>query len=188
VYDHLLHHRKLINMAKPNLKWTDGQLPDSDILKARMQAKYYGAGYIVLRPYLFHALQWPSSSTPNLDLLSWQQEYNPIAPNLPKHITDIDHLESTFSMGLPNRNVTMAEVVKDPQLAKTFLWCCKKCIENAMCSTEAFDGVAFTAWGKRPRVTNIHGTATAYVKTLISTVAGAIWFAVVLQSLTCPSM
>jgi hypothetical protein len=153
VYDYLLSHRQLIETTKPDYKWIDGERPSSDLLVARMQAKYYGAGYIILRPYLFHALQWVNFNVP-FDLAAWLREYNPDIPSAP---VGTDRLPNE----LPNRNVTMAEVQNDPQLAKTFLWCCMKCIEYAMYSTMAFDGVAPPVQGSRPRVTNIHGTATA---------------------------
>jgi hypothetical protein len=156
VYDYLMSHRDLITETKPNYKWTDGEKPSSDLLVARMQAKYYGAGYIILRPYLWNALQWANVHLP-FDMESWlHSEYNPGVPN---------PMAPVGSEGLPNelpsRNVTKEEVESNPLLAKTFLWCCKKCIEYAMHSTVAFDGVAPPAHGSRPRVTNIHGTATA---------------------------
>jgi hypothetical protein len=156
-YEHLLSLRKLIESFKPDYVWIDGDSPSSDLRVARMRAKYYEAGYIIMRPYLFHAVQCVDFSVP-FDLTTWLHEYNPaiLLPALPATIgTD----------GLPNklhdRNVTIADVQKDTPLARTFLWCCMKCIEYAMYSTVAFDGVAPPAQGSRLRVTNIDGTATA---------------------------
>ena len=38
------------------MSWSDDDLPSSDILAARLRAKFYGAHYIATRPYLDYAI------------------------------------------------------------------------------------------------------------------------------------
>lgn len=38
------------------LRWDDSEPPSTDINAARLRAKYYGARYIIHRPFIYHAL------------------------------------------------------------------------------------------------------------------------------------
>jgi hypothetical protein len=145
----LEQHRNLIN-NQAEYRWEDGDDPSTDLLTARMRAKYYGAAYIILRPYLYTALSWPEKEVRlKISVEEWLRNQESTPP------------EHNQIPALPDRTVTQAQVEQDERLTHMFLWCCKKCIDCAIQSTIAFDGVANPYEGLRPRVTNIHGTATA---------------------------
>jgi len=44
------------NVLPAQMKWDDNEPPAKDINAARMRGKYYGAAYIITRPFLYHAL------------------------------------------------------------------------------------------------------------------------------------
>jgi hypothetical protein len=58
---------------------------------------------------------------------------------------------------------TLPSSYSDQQKIDHIIWACKQCIDSAIKSTTAFDGLYPTAEqvSRRPRVTNIHGTAAA---------------------------
>jgi hypothetical protein len=145
----LVNHRSLIN-RQIQYRWVDGDKPSSELLTARMRGKYYGAAYIILRPYLYSAVCWEEErQNPHIAVAEWLRKQENTPP------------EQNQILRLPDMSVSLALVRRDPNLTHEFLWCCKMCIDCAMFSTEAFDGVANPFEGLRPRVTNIHGTATA---------------------------
>ena len=119
----------------PKLKWNDSDPPASDILNARLRAKYWGARYIINRPFLDYALH--------------------IMP----HIQDGRNVEEVAKDVHGNRR-DKAEIhlFKAIQLmTEEEIWeAVKRCIDAAMQSTVSFDGVP-----DRLIVTNIHGTAHA---------------------------
>lgn len=139
--------RELIN-KHTIYRWSDGDEKATDLLQARLRAKFYGAAYIILRPYISNAFTFHGEGgyyTP-ADLDHWlKNEYkaNEVPENLPKN------------------HVRAVEFKNSRAMALNYLWCCKKSIDSAMHSTVAFDGVADPNKRQRMRVTNIHGTATA---------------------------
>lgn len=122
----------------PALLWEDSDPPAEDINIARMRAKYYGGRYIVFRPVLYHYLEVyrPDTQTdPGVESQLWYY---------------IDQQGRSMPSG-PNGKSVCATLPEEKQAA------CKACIDSAMHSTRAFDGVK----GGRPVVTNIFGTAHA---------------------------
>ena len=117
------------------LKWEDTDLPPADILDARLRAKYWEARYICNRPFLDYALH--------------------IMP----HTKDGQSIESVAvdSQGNP-RDKAEIHVFKAIELMGEHEICeaSKRCVDAAMHSTVAFDGVPY-----RLIVTNIHDTAHA---------------------------
>lgn len=118
-----------------DLKWNDIDNPPSDILHARLRAKYWGARYIINRPFLDYALH--------------------IMP----HLRDGKEVEEVAKdvHGNP-RDKAEIHLFKAIQLMdEREIWrSVQRCIDAAMQSTIAFDGVP-----DRLVVTNIHGTAHA---------------------------
>ena len=163
VYETLGRNLELWRAGLPNiLRWNDGDPPSNDINTARMRAKYYGARYIIYRPLLYRALHTTipkasntvDSPTGPSDQESSKSQY--ISPptshsrtsstnrwssnmEVPGH----PHIEPWF--GIPYSKLS-------PKLKRA----CKICIESAILSTEAFDGIK-----GRLVVTNIFGTAHA---------------------------
>lgn len=117
------------------LRWDDGEAPPSDILHARLRGKYWGARYIINRPFLDYALH--------------------IMP----HIRDGKKVEDVAKdvHGNP-RDKADTHLFKAIQLMdEREIWSAvQRCIDAAMQSTIAFDGVP-----DRLVLTNIHGTAHA---------------------------
>lgn len=117
------------------LKWDDKDLPSSRILLARLRAKYWGARYVANRPFLDYALH----------IMPYVQEGHSVkdaaldARGDPREESEVHIFEAIQSMGY-----------KEAQAG------CQRCIEAAIQSTVAFDGV-----GGRLIVTNIHGVAHA---------------------------
>lgn len=147
------------------MKWVDSDPPASDINIARMRAKYYGAKYIIHRPLLHHALHpmapkiqnsAPAQSPAHSAVSSNQSQLSPALP----HAQQAERMERYSSdMGPPVR--TPSNYDPNPPSLKDLdpkiFNACAVCIEAAMNSTVAFDGVE-----GRPIVTNIFGTAHAY--------------------------
>lgn len=141
------------------MQWKDSDPPASDINVARMRGKYYGARYIIHRPLLYHALHLAGSTA--LEELKSSTD-TPTAPTSPAIMGQGAGGGSSSSQPPPGRIA--------PLLAHGTLWsgptyrelpgklrrACKVCIDSAILSTVAFDGVQ-----GRPVVTNIFGTAHA---------------------------
>lgn len=119
----------------PRLAWKDDDPEPSDILAARLRAKYWGARYVINRPFLDFGLH--------------------ILPGLKAG----DSLENLARDGYGNKRdkaeVHLFKAIQ--QLGEREVWrASQRCVFAAMKSTVAFDGVK-----DRLIVTNIHGTAHA---------------------------
>lgn len=119
----------------PPYMWNDPDPPASDILEARLRAKYWGARYIANRPFLDYALH----------VLPHTKEGRTIeASALDSHGNPRDRAELHLFKAIS-------------QMPEDSIWeATRRCIEAAMQSTVAFDGVP-----DRLIVTGIHGTAHA---------------------------
>lgn len=154
------------------MKWSDGDPPASDINVARMRAKYYGAQYIIHRPLLHHALHpvlpklvsLPSSGaaeSPAASIVSSSQSQ--VSPSM-GHAQQAEPMERRFSdMAPPARAVSTPEQVQfsahplyNREVDSKILDACRICVQAAVNSTIAFDGVE-----GRPVITNVFGTAHA---------------------------
>ncbi|KAK5168631.1 uncharacterized protein LTR77_005940 [Saxophila tyrrhenica] len=132
-------HEEILNAWRttltPELQWDDDDPPPTEILPARLRAKYYGARYVINRPYLDYALHIMPHVTDGKGILENARDCN----GNPRDPAEIHLFTAIGSMG--------DEVV----------WAAsKRCIDAAMKSTVAFDGIP-----DRLIVTNIHGTAHA---------------------------
>ena len=119
----------------PGLRWNDSDDPPSNILDARLRAKYWGTRYIINRPFLDFALH--------------------IMP----HAKDGRTIESVAvdSQGNPRDKAEIHLFKAIELMGESEIWeASKRCVDAAMQSTIAFDGVP-----DRLVVTNIHGTAHA---------------------------
>jgi hypothetical protein len=155
----------------PNeLSWHDKDPPSTDINVARMRAKFYGAKYIIHRPLLYHALHYmgpKSNGSPAvLGAASSSSPYDQPA-------VDMNQMSSNLNGGV-REDQKRVQTYRD--LPQKFRHSCKLCVDSAVASTEAFDRVQ-----GRPVVTNIFGTAHAYVpvdaicSSLILILDQAIW-------------
>lgn len=153
------------------MKWKDADPPSNDINVARMRAKYYGARYIIHRPLLYQALHFAGLPYPNptsalvgspagsvlpstkseqvSSLLPHSQQASSMA-HLSSNIGVPVHTASTYVQGSSTGIIAYRDL--PPKLRRA----CKVCIDSAILSTEAFDGIE-----GRPIVTNIFGTAHA---------------------------
>lgn len=148
------------------MKWKDSDPPAKDINAARMRAKYYGARYIIHRPLLYHALHFGQDGTrighshqdtvnsPSGTNMSPSMTYNSHrATAMARMPSDLGSMPATsFSNGWTPPNVKLRDL---PRRLRT---ACTTCIDSAILSTEAFDGIE-----DRLVVTNIFGTAHAWV-------------------------
>lgn len=148
------------SLPKP-LSWNDGDPPAADINNARMRAKYYGARYIIFRPLLYHALHYGASNVrlgsaptsvdsptiPQAQQMSPSVTYGQRAPDMARMASDAG---SRFA------STWMPPQFNQRDLPYKLRNACKACIQSAIYSTEAFDGLP-----TRPVVTNIFGTAHA---------------------------
>lgn len=124
-----------------NLQWDDTSAVADNINDARLRGKYYGAQYIIHRPFLHAALDYdfeaPSIQSPPIDSQSSSVPMHPQpGPEMgpPKAASDYDKRRT--------ETIELAYI----------------CIQAAMRSTVAFDGVLDH---RRLVVTNIMGTAHA---------------------------
>ncbi len=128
------------------LKWKDTDPPADNINDARLRGKFYGAQYIIHRPFLHAALDYdfdaPDIHSPPSD--------NPIG--LQNHVPFHPAPAPAPAMGPP-------APIGDPDRRRNeTIDLALRCIQAAVRSTVAFDGVLDH---RRMVVTNIMGTAHA---------------------------
>jgi hypothetical protein len=126
------------------ISWDDNEEPAPDINAARMRAKYYGARYMIHRPLLYHALHYGqtgarvgSVAQASVDSPMWS------AGNPPAEFMSLV-------------NGWTPPIVALRELPQKLYRACQVCIESAILSTTAFDGIP-----DRLVVTDIFGTAHA---------------------------
>lgn len=117
-------------------RWKDSELPSTDILAARLRAKYYGARYIATRPYLDYALHVMEKTRDG-------------RVRLEDVAIDANGYRRASTLALFRAIATMPESYIR-QMASI-------CVESAKLSTVALD----RAGADRLIVTNIMGTAHA---------------------------
>jgi hypothetical protein len=130
-----------------------------------MRAKYYGARYIIHRPLLHHALHpIPAKDAPSSVLaespasVASGSKSQQVSPSLGQTQRASSMARWSSEMGPPGRALpTVSEPASsfhdlEPRLRRA----CRVCVDAAIHSTTAFDGVE-----GRPIVTNIFGTAHA---------------------------
>ena len=104
---------------------------------------------MITRPYLCYAIHQMRNSYDEETLKKIVQKVKqnspPAAPNTDQRLPPLYY--------------------SDRENAEHIIWACIQCIDAAMKSTKAFDGLSpsYDRISKRPRVTNIHGTAAASV-------------------------
>ncbi|KAJ6019795.1 hypothetical protein N7499_003107 [Penicillium canescens] len=149
------------------MKWEDSDEPANEINAACMRAKYYGAQFIIHRPLLHYALHYGrtgagvglgdhasmESSTSSREVFpSTMHQSNNRASNMTPISSDRGStLAAPLAHDLSSPKVQLRELPKKLRIA------CKICVDSAILSTKAFDGVG----GHRLVVTNIFGTAHA---------------------------
>ncbi|KAI9675577.1 MAG: hypothetical protein M1817_000943 [Caeruleum heppii] len=142
------------HVPKP-LQWDDSDPPPAEINAARLRAKYYGARYVIHRPFLHYAIH-PIDSQPA-----------PYQPNgaLPGSASPPSIERHTGTSGISGK--PRESVAARPE--QSVIDACRNCINAAFRSTSAFHGIRPNF---RPLVTNIHGTAHAqFGNLLVLTVA-----------------
>ena len=147
-YVHNLTLNRWREILPEALAWNDSDPPSTHINHARLRAKYYGALYIIHRPFLRLALE--SDLSPESSPTS--RETSQIATNRPSSSSTPYAEHPPGSMAPPSSvNGTLptrSEILRSARI----------CVEAAIASTVAFDGIAFK---RRLIVTNIFGTAHA---------------------------
>jgi hypothetical protein len=127
------------DLLPPQLQWDEEDPPSRNINDARLRAKFYGAQYIVHRPFLRLALD---NEVQDRDVMS------------PPNNTFTPFNERRTGPMAPPRATTDKEVPGD------ILHSARICVGAAMRSTTAFHNIIDH---RRLVVTNIFGTAHAYV-------------------------
>ena len=120
----------------PRLRWETSDPPPSDINAARLRAKYFGARYIIHRPFVYHALHHNGG----IGSSASARYSHPGSPLVG---------EQSNGEGRDRGDITPNELEMN----------CRKCIEAALSSTTAFHG--FDPDVMRPVITNVFGTAHA---------------------------
>lgn len=139
VREMLNEHENILGLWRrglPNkLKWEDDDEPATDILNARLRAKYWGARYVINRPFLDYALH----IMPHIKAGMAVEE---VAKDVHGHFRDKAEIHLFKAIQLMSEKEIWEAV--------------KRCIDAAMQSTVALDNVP-----ERLIMTNIHGTAHA---------------------------
>lgn len=127
-------------LLPPQLQWQEDDPPALDINHARLRAKFYGAQYIIHRPFL------------RLTLDNEARDRDVKSPA--NHSFTLLNERRTGRMAPPRANIERevpADILRSAQI----------CVGAAMQSTIAFDNIIKH---RRLVVTNIFGTAHAYVQ------------------------
>ncbi|KKK19745.1 hypothetical protein AOCH_006820 [Aspergillus ochraceoroseus] len=160
-YSAQIHLRKLPEV----MRWKDTDPPSDDINVARMRAKYYGARYIIHRPLLYHALHYsgpnaPSSVDSPVGSIISGSKSQQVSPSMTHNQRATNMSRISSDIGMMGRNSgpsNQAATLTYRDLPTKLRRACKVCVDSAILSTEAFDGIQ----NSRPVVTNIFGTAHA---------------------------
>ena len=125
------------------LRWDSSDPPPSDINAARLRAKYFGAKYIIHRPFVYHALHGVGVPGGGGGGGGGGGSQGPgyVHPDSPV----MEEQNGEGSRG----DITPNELEMD----------CRKCLEAAMSSTTSFH--AFDPDEMRPIITSVFGTAHA---------------------------
>jgi hypothetical protein len=140
VREMLLGHNQILTEWRDSLplhlQWKDNEPSATNILSARLRGKYYGARYVISRPFLDYALH--------------------IMPHVNKNKMNIEKA-AMDAYGNPRDEADVHLFKAIQQMGDNAIWkAVRECIQAAMDSTIAFDGI-----DGRLIVTNIHGTAHA---------------------------
>lgn len=136
-------------MLPRELQWEDSEAPPADINAARLRAKYYGARYVIHRPFLHHAIHpMEPGDTPPTEF--GRADYV-TRPTVSQGFASVPIRGGVDSMPPP-------PAASYNRIDDTVMSACRNCIHAAMQSTAAFHGI-----NQRPIVTNIFGTAHACV-------------------------
>ncbi|KAF2272121.1 uncharacterized protein EI97DRAFT_234236 [Westerdykella ornata] len=159
-------------LQPPALRWEDHDPPATDINIARLRAKYYGAQYMVLRPYLeiaLHDVPFPPNGATS-DRSSHGSDAG---------LGDISTPMSARSVGAtpPETSSQAAGIVELLPDFKSIVEVARLCVESAIQSTIAFDRVGhqpndvYRKYVDTPKgrliVTNIFGTMHAQFGNMI---------------------
>jgi hypothetical protein len=151
--------RDVTNRCSPEMAWDDNNYMTSDINAARMRAKYYGAKVIINRPTLHAALheEWSgisvqASESPFQGSGRTSQQTSPTVPHTYRP-TGIQQRDSFAGSPVQSESRTTRSL---HSLKPEIYLGVKACIQAAIRSTTAFDGVP-----PRLIVTNIFGTGHA---------------------------
>ncbi|KAB8240229.1 hypothetical protein BDV35DRAFT_402436 [Aspergillus flavus] len=148
------------NSLPPAMRWKDTDPPSEELNVARMRAKYYGARYIIYRPLLYHALYHYGQIDFRTPLAELSTEATA------KTASKSQQISSSLNSGHGDTNMArlssdigpVSELagIANRDLPTKLRRACEVCIDSAIRSTVAFDGIK-----GRPVVTNIFGTAHA---------------------------
>ena len=119
------------------VSWIEDDPPSSDILNARLRAKYYGAQVITYRPFLLKILEHSAMKTAR-----------------PGY-----QVSSDFKVGIDVPSINSGSASADEINPKALAYA-RKCIQALIKSTLAFHGIADPG-EVRLIVTNVWGTAHA---------------------------
>jgi hypothetical protein len=148
------------------MTWKDEDPPANDINTARLRAKYYGARYIIHRPLLYHALHQLSSSQETSTAVDSPQYSSSQSGSKSQQVSpSMSHTQQATGMSRWSSDTGISGRPSDAgiwrgnsleRLHVKVQRACRVCIDSAIQSTEAFDGIK-----GRLVVTNIFGTAHA---------------------------
>ncbi|KAJ5234572.1 uncharacterized protein N7469_003740 [Penicillium citrinum] len=159
VQEALSHNLDLWRFSLPEMmRWKDDYPPAKEINAARMRAKYYGARYIIHRPLLYHALHYggsgarvdavsqtsvdsPTGSVANSQSQQMSPSVNTTsrAQNMTRMMSDMGTVSSNPAAAFPNG--WTPPTVHLRELPSKLRRACKVCIDSAILSTKAFDGI-----------------------------------------------
>lgn len=163
--DYQLEQWKL-HLPEP-LRWNESDEPSADINAARLRAKYFGARYIIHRPFVYLAIHPEAHRA-----LEKYQNSPRISQGEPgsHHASPIAAASTPVQSGFSGANARKPSMAIGPDEyapthKNTVEESCKKCLDAAVQSTKAFH--AFSVSDNRPVITNVFGTAHAQFGNLL---------------------
>ncbi|GJP98590.1 C6 finger domain protein [Aspergillus niger] len=148
------------------LRWEDGDPPSDDIKVANMRSEYYSARYLIYRPilyYVLHLARQPKVPVSGAVKSCSKSQQVALSITQSQSATSMARLSSEVRPALnppPSDQAGGEGPYTYRELPSELRHACKICIDSAILSTEAFDGI-----NGRPVVTNIFGMGHAYAET-----------------------
>ncbi|RPA84642.1 hypothetical protein BJ508DRAFT_222926 [Ascobolus immersus RN42] len=159
-----------LHLPEP-LRWEETDEPSGDINAARLRAKYFGARYIIHRPFVYLAIHGGPRPNFTNQYNSPRVSHGDPGSQHPSPIQTVSTpIQPTFTNALTSasaRKASMAIALDEytPSHKTTVEESCKKCLDAAVQSTKAFH--AFSVSEFRPVITNVFGTAHAQFGNLL---------------------
>ncbi|OQE31397.1 hypothetical protein PENSTE_c001G00821 [Penicillium steckii] len=146
------------------LQWQDAHPPTTYVNAARLRAKYYDMLHLIYRPTLFHVLHCGQTDVPKTSVGKPSVDLSMKSSSVRQIPLDLSSVrtQSMIEPSSPVRRDWKSPTVSAHELTGQHYRSCKICVESAILSAKAFDGIE-----DRLVLSNIFATAHAQFRKML---------------------